>query len=105
MAGLRIEWDDAALTAQLASASEAIAADAAEAVAAEARRLAPVKSGRLRDSIAVTTGRDDEGVYGDVSADATDEKGRPYPLFVEVGTQDAPAEPYLRPALDALKRK
>jgi len=52
----------------------------------------PVRSGRLRDSIHVE--EDDEGgvlVGSDVE----------YALYVEEGTSDTPAEPYLRPALDA----
>lgn len=59
-----------------------------EDVAGGARAMAPVDTGALRDSIAVT----ENGVG----------VGVPYASFVEYGTSDTPAQPYLRPAADTV---
>lgn len=66
----------------------------AEAIAVEARRDAPVGTGELRDSINVEVTL---GALGEVVAivHATS----PHALFVEVGTVNMPAEPYMTPAL------
>ncbi|MCW2898567.1 MAG: hypothetical protein JWO67_832 [Streptosporangiaceae bacterium] len=58
-------------------------------VADEAQRLAPVRSGTLRDSIHVEDGPD--GVQVVASA--------PYAAYVELGTRHMPAEPFMVPAL------
>ena len=57
-------------------------------VADLARAYVPVDTGRLRDSI--TAGP--TGVTSDVE----------YAGFVEYGTSDMPAEPYMRPAADTV---
>ena len=59
----------------------------------EARNFAPVLTGALRDSIEVSHL---EGGRQRISV------GVRYGMYVEFGTFDTPAEPYLRPALDAL---
>ncbi len=63
-----------------------------------ARRRAPVRTGRLRDSIVSLplerrNGRASAGVWAQA----------PYALWVEIGTRRMPAQPYLRPALDAVR--
>lgn len=60
----------------------------AEDVAAAARELAPVQTGRLRDSIT----SDGNRAYTDVE----------YAPFVEYGTANMSAEPFLRPAADTV---
>lgn len=60
----------------------------AQDVADLARAYVPVDTGRLRDSITAEPGR----VYSDVE----------YAGFVEYGTSDTPAEPYMRPAADTV---
>lgn len=59
-----------------------------EDVATDARTLAPVDTGALRDSIHAEPGK----VVVEV----------PYAAFVEYGTSDTPAQPYLRPAADTV---
>ena len=72
------------------TAIEAQGVDAtAQAIAADARARAPVATGFLRDSIEVT----EEGV--EVMAD--------YGLFVEYGTSDTVAQPFIRPAADTIE--
>lgn len=81
----------------------------AEIVADEMRRLAPVKSGNLRDSIAVKiVGM--EAAQRQVNVRATtvligpqqDGKHDPfYAFMVEFGTVKAAAHPFMRPAWDA----
>ena len=73
--------------------------DLAEDVADDARRLAPVRTGRLRESIHVASVTDERAI---VEADATRQQQdgpETYPGFVERGTSDTPAQPFLRPAL------
>lgn len=75
---------------------------ALEPVADAARNLAPVLSGELRDSISISdlavgaVVRQGLAVYvGPIAAQAA------YALFVEFGTVDTRAQPFLAPAIDA----
>lgn len=82
----------------------------AELVAAEARRLAPVDTGALRDSIKVADERDAR-IYGKVNgADvsvfigpvgSTEEGDVFYARFVEFGTRYMKAQPFMRPAIQS----
>lgn len=69
-------------------AADVAAEDLAMEIATLAKQLAPVDTGTLRDSITAEPG----GVF--VYA--------PYAMFVEYGTVDTPAQPYLRPAVDTV---
>lgn len=53
-----------------------------------AKRLCPVDTGRLRNSITHIT--DDEAAYIGTNVD--------YAVYVEMGTVNTPAQPYLKPA-------
>jgi HK97 gp10 family phage protein len=64
----------------------------AEDVLTGAQARVPVDTGNLRDSL--TTASDPEG--GTLVGTEVD-----YAVFVEYGTSDTPAQPFLRPALDA----
>ena len=66
----------------------------AEAVASEARKIVPVDTGRLRNSI-TTSGPVPSG-KGFVAFVSTNVK---YAVYVELGTYKMKAQPYLRPAL------
>lgn len=65
------------------------------AVAEEARRLAPVRTGQLRDSIGYTIRQSDKTVQ--IHADVR------WAYFVEFGTRSMAARPFLRPALLAAR--
>lgn len=79
-----------------------------EMIAAEARRLAPVDTGTLRDSIQVTDDRDAR-IYGKVNGDglsvyvgpvgSTEDGDVYYAKFQEFGTVDHGAQPFMRPAI------
>jgi HK97 gp10 family phage protein len=60
-------------------------------VAEEMRRNAPVRTGRLRDSIQVTS----DGV----------EVEAPYGSYVEYGTSHSPSQPFAAPAVNRLVRQ
>lgn len=61
-----------------------------------ARGLAPVRTGTLRNSIQTERHTDASGeVAYRVGWDSTADYG----FFVEVGTEDTPAQPHLRPAV------
>lgn len=70
-----------------------------EPIVEEAKRLVPVRTGALRDSITSVVSRDRELAQRKVKV------GFKYPAarrahFVEFGTVYQPAQPFLRPALD-----
>ena len=136
-----IQWDDAELDRLLNSEEGPVGRDLSRrgAVGAQAAKtLCPVSprgshgrpSGYARSKIGWELGRDREGLYVDVKNPATTPDGKPYGLFIEVGTQahdivshgDYPlrnrqtgqvfgrkvrhpgtqAQPHLRPALDVM---
>lgn len=70
------------------AAANAATDDLATQVASDAASRAPVDTGTLRDSIIHDGGR----VYTDVE----------YAPFVEYGTSDMPAQPFMRPAADTV---
>lgn len=59
----------------------------------EAKRLAPVDTGRLRDSIEYTVNETDLSTE-------IGPRGVEYGLYQEMGTSKMSAQPYLRPAID-----
>lgn len=67
----------------------------------EARALAPVATGNLRRNIVVDNVLDDEGRV--VYRVGWSPKAW-YGLLVELGTEDTPARPHLRPAADKVNR-
>jgi len=62
-------------------------------VANKAKTLCPVDTGRLRSSISVEDGEDGRGYFVKVGTNVE------YAPYVEFGTYQMPAQPYLRPAL------
>lgn len=72
--------------------------DAAEPILIRMQQLVPVRSGDLRESLAITMGDDGLtvmiGPVGKVAWRAH---------FVELGTVNMPAEPFIRPAFDSEK--
>ncbi len=88
--------------------------DGAQVLVDEMRRLAPVDTGRLRDSIQAVDDRDAR-VYGKVSAGdvsvyvgpvgSTEDGDVFYARFIEFGTSRRAAEPFLRPALAARREQ
>jgi HK97 gp10 family phage protein len=63
----------------------------------DARRNAPVKTGTLRESIQAEY--DDKTITGRVAATAR------YAKFVEHGTDDTAAQPFMLPAAEAARRR
>ena len=59
------------------------------AILEDARRMAPVATGKLRDSIRVEAEGDTVRVGSDLD----------YAAYVELGTSDTPAQPFLKPAV------
>lgn len=75
--------------------------DGAEAIADAARDRAPVRTGTMRDAIKVRRSIPRPGVArAEVYIDADDFEGDFYPPMVEFGTEDTPAQPFMRPAAD-----
>lgn len=62
-----------------------------------AKRNCPVDTGRLRSSITEALGTDSQGLVERIGTDVE------YAAYVELGTGRMRAQPFLRPALDAVK--
>ena len=78
-------------TKRLESACEKAVKDTCEDIQRIAKQLAPVRSGKLRNSIKTKV----EGMKGEVYSDVS------YAGYVENGTRKMRARPFLRPAYDA----
>lgn len=77
---------------RLVSAAVDAVTDAVEDTAIKARYLAPVKTGKLRDSIKASVSTDGYSVKGTVRAAA------PHAHLIEFGTQRVKKKPFLVPA-------
>lgn len=64
-----------------------------------AKRLCPVDTGRLRSSIGKRLEQRPDGPTGVIGSNVE------YAVYVEFGTSRSPAQPFLRPALDAARGK
>ena len=76
---------------------------AGQIVAAEAKRIVPVKTGSLRNSIRVVRLPDDGKQNIRVYAGNRKKGGPFYAHMIERGTIKMPASPFLRPALNGSK--
>jgi HK97 gp10 family phage protein len=68
-------------------------------VADDARQLAPQRTGRLRLSISVVEVTDRRAVVAATAKHPEPSKSGSYAFYVEKGTSDTKARPFLRPAL------
>jgi len=101
---MRIEnWAPGKITAELEKTAMDRLYKAGEEVADIARRLVPVQTGKLRDSIRVTRLRGDPKLNIRVYAGSREKGGAFYAHMVEYGTVKMRAKPFLRPALNQLK--
>lgn len=112
MAGVLSGLDDllGTLSRMEASLSEQRLQEAAQAgadvLAERAREFAPVASGTLREDI--HTRAEVHGFQATGTVEVLDSaKGGQihYAIFVEYGTENAPAEPFMRPAFDTGKQE
>lgn len=67
-------------------------------VSAEAKRLCPVDTGRLRNSITFGVDADSQGPYAVIGTNVE------YAPYVEFGTRYQRAQPFLRPAVSKVLR-
>lgn len=84
--------DAHALTVQMRRRLSIIVGDTAHEIAETAKRLVPVDTGNLRESIQSMQGASDP-------LTATVEVGADYAAYVEEGTSRMAAQPYLEPAV------
>lgn len=116
MAGLTVKLDQAAIEEFLRQPNGEVAAKmqaAGDVVANGAKSRAPVSAdgehgrpaGYLRSTITSDLEADSDGVFARVSSHALTPQGVDYGLIQEIGRRHAPAQPYLRPALDDLRGK
>ncbi|SDE20936.1 HK97 gp10 family phage protein [Desulfuromonas thiophila] len=112
MSNFRLDWNGAQLTAEVRGECREAIREGAEAIATDARRLCPVDSGELKNTIEVATWEkpDAIGAYVKAGGDKLGHVAR----FVELGTpgttyragkrkgksrRPIKAKPYLRPSL------
>lgn len=84
------------LLRDLPKEADAVVRKAAFDIEARAKRKAPVDTGALRNSIAVV-----DETRGDAEAEVN--VGAEYGAYVELGTVDRAAKPYLAPAVEAVR--
>lgn len=91
------------LSADMSSAGRRVGSGASKVIRSGAKRIerdarqaAPVDTGELRGSIVTTFSGDGRAGVASASIGPTARHG----LFVEFGTSDTPAQPFLFPALD-----
>ena len=95
-----LDWDDG-LAKEITKAVQKSTLEAAELVSETAKRLAPVDSGKLRDSIRALKSKFLNGGAIVISGD----KDAYYAHMVEYGTIKQSAKPHLRPALEINKQR
>lgn len=79
--------------------TKAILREKAEEIAEDARRLAPSRTGRLRESIRVESVTDTTAVIvADAKNPKSSEGKQSYAGHVERGTSDTKAQPFMAPA-------
>ena len=126
--GFTLEWDAADLYKRVDAAVQAASREGAILVAKEARQRAPWRTGELATSIEIKRSKFEDGGYsviaqgpgnyrmvkrktpvlknvGKKNQHLSTTLSRFYAIFVELGTSDTAAQPFLRPALKACKRK
>lgn len=86
------------LSAGMRTGGQTAAAETAEAIRQRAKNLAPVDTGKLRDSIRTDKVGPDQYEVG--PGDEVE-----YAMYVEYGTSRTPAQPYMRPAVEAERRQ
>ncbi len=91
----RLTWNGATVFQQIDEATQRAFAETKDAAVEYAKRIAPVRTGALRDSIDGESGV--EGTKRFLRLFATVR----YAIFPELGTVHMAAQPYLRPAIDA----
>ena len=99
-----LEWNDKGWIDYVRQAVEEASKEGAEIVAKEARRRVKKRTGKLHDEIDVRVSPYKDGGWS-VFAQGPGNYTRFYAAFVELGTSDTVAQPFLRPALNANKRK
>ena len=89
MSGVIFKDNSALALDTLRAAKEAALEEIGLAAEGFAKKLCPVDTGRLRNSISHATSGDDEYIGTNVE----------YAPYVELGTHRTPAQPYLKPAV------
>lgn len=98
--GFRLDWRGSEIASMVRRTARTAMDDTLDAAVKRAKQLAPVDTGRLRNSIRKERLSETyNGMKGEISANTT------YALYVELGTVKMRAQPYLRPAMDAEFRK
>jgi HK97 gp10 family phage protein len=88
-----VHWQSDALDKLLNEEAMALVdADIVPEVVKDMKRMAPVDTGAMRDSIEGQPG-------GRITISAVSPQGHSYPADVEFGTENMPAQPFVRPAL------
>ena len=104
MSDFYIDWNDKEWIKFVQQATDEACKEGAEMVLKDAKRLVPRKTGELASRIKVKKAPYEDGGWS-VFAQGPGDYDRFYSIFVELGTSDTPAQPFMRPALNKNKRK
>lgn len=100
-ANVKTTWHGDRIMRQMEQAVDGTLQEAGDEAVATARRLVPVDTGRLRASIRRTEVRTAGGIAEvDVTADARNDSGDEYGIYVERGARGRPARPFIEPAAE-----
>ena len=99
-----IEWNDKEWIKLVQQATDDACEEGAKMVLKDARRLVRKRTKKLHDEIDVRKAPYEDGGWS-VFAQGPGNYDRFYAIFVELGTSDTKAQPFLRPALNKNKRK
>ena len=99
-----IEWNDKEWIKLVQQATDDACEEGAKMVLKDAKRLVPKKTGELSSRIKIRDAPYEDGGWS-VFAQGPGDYDRFYAIFVELGTSDTKAQPFLRPALNKNKRK
>ena len=99
-----LEWNDKEWIELVQQATDEACEEGAEMVLKDARKLVPKRTKKLHDEIDIRKAPYEDGGWS-VLAQGPGNYDRFYAIFVELGTSDTRAQPFLRPALNKNKRK
>lgn len=118
MANILVTWNGKEVAERASELANKSAFEIGLAVQGQAKLLAPYETGRLRASITTASGDGRRTIPSGVGADQNDKIEAPtesnetfvgtpvsYGPYMEYGTVNANAQPFLRPALDIVRGK
>lgn len=100
---MKVVWNDDKVLRDIDRKTDRVEKRLAQMVKRTAQALTPVRTGTLRSEIKIRVSRFEDGGYM-VQPQGPGNYSRYYASFVELGTSDTAAQPYLRPSFKKHQR-